>query len=321
MIETHRLTLHHGPIAALTDASVTIQPGELVALLGPNGAGKTTFLRLLATVLRPQSGWARICGYDTVVAPLEARRRIGYLPELPPLDLAMEVEEFLRFVGQARGLWGAELTRRLDWTMTRTGLGPRRFQPIGQLSKGYRQRVALAQALLHDPEVLLLDEPTSGLDPVQIQEIRDLVRELAPHKTILFSTHILQEAAAMAQRICIIASGRIQAQGTRAELAAQAHVPGRILAHIRAPLRAVHSALSDVNELSKLTLEDQDPVVVLHGPCTAPEALCQTIGERAATHGWTIHRLEAHAPDLETLFFSLTAPEDCHAEIVRIATS
>jgi ABC-2 type transport system ATP-binding protein len=314
MIEAHHLSMAHGATMALTDASLAVSPGEIVALLGPNGAGKTTFLRILATALKPQSGWARICGFDTVKAPILARRRTGYLPEHPPIDPLMTVEDFLRFTAEARGLRGTTLAQRLAWTMERTELAPRRRQRTGELSKGYQQRVGLAQALIHDPDVLILDEPTTGLDPVQIRHVRALITELAAHKAVLFSTHILQEAAALGRRIGIIAGGRIRAVGTREELAIQAGVPAVVHACLEAPAAAVRDALAQVPGLSDVEVQEAAAHTHVRAATDSPTAASHALGRAFREHGLTVTQLTTALPDLETLFFRLTAQNSEEAD-------
>lgn len=316
MIEAHRLSMAHGSTPALIDASFSVAPGEIVALLGPNGAGKTTLLRILATALKPKSGWARICGFDTVKAPLPARRHTGYLPERPPIDPLMAVEDFLRFVAKSRGLRGKALLHRLAWTMERTELLARRRQRTGELSKGYQQRVGLAQALIHDPEVLILDEPTTGLDPAQIRHIRALITELAAHKAVLFSTHILQEAEALGSRIGIIASGHIRAIGTREELAMQTNVPAGVHAQLDAPAAAVREAIAPVPGLNQVEIQETASGTHMHATTTTPTDTCQALGHTFRERGLTVTQLTATLPDLETLFFRIitqSAEEADHA--------
>jgi len=219
MIDIRSLSMHYGRFVALDQISFQAQPGEIVGLLGPNGAGKTTAMRILTTYLYPTSGQATIDGFDILKQPLEVRKRIGYLPETAPLYPEMQVEEYLRFVGEARGLRFQGLVSRLGWVKESCGLKPVWKHLILEVSKGFRQRIGLAQALIHDPKVLILDEPTSGLDPLQMIGIRELIRRLAQEKTIIFSTHILPEVEAMAQRIVIINEGKIVAEGTQQELA------------------------------------------------------------------------------------------------------
>lgn len=221
MIDVRNLTMHYGSFVALDHISFQVKEGEILGLLGPNGAGKTTAMRILTTYLYPTSGTARIGNLDILEHPLEVRKQIGYLPETAPLYLDMQTEEYLKFVGEARGIRGKNLSNRLGWVREACGLRSIWKHTLAETSKGYRQRVGLAQALIHNPKVLILDEPTSGLDPLQIIGIRDLIRSLAKEKTIIFSTHILQEVEVMADRIVIINEGKIVSQGTQKELADQ----------------------------------------------------------------------------------------------------
>ena len=218
MIEAKNLTMNYGSTRAVDDVSFKIGEREIVGFLGPNGAGKTTLMRILSTFIYPSRGTAVLHGVDILQDPIAARRHLGYLPETPPLYADMRVDEYLTFIGRARGLRGDHLKTRTDWAVASCGLAPVWKHNVYELSLGYRQRVGLAQALLHDPKVVILDEPTSGLDPIQIIGIRRLIQDLSKTKTILFSTHILQEASAISQRLMIINSGKIVAQGTVPEL-------------------------------------------------------------------------------------------------------
>ena len=219
MIDVRSLSMQYGNFTALDKVSFQARDKEILGLLGPNGAGKTTAMRILTTYLYPSSGTAEIEGFDILQKPLEVRKQLGYLPETAPLYSDMQVEDYLRFVGQARGISGLHLERRLKWVKDACEIGFIWKHTVSELSKGYRQRVGLAQALIHDPKVLILDEPTSGLDPLQIIGIRQLIKEMAREKTIIFSTHILQEVEAIADRIVIINEGKIVSQGTLKELA------------------------------------------------------------------------------------------------------
>lgn len=218
MIDVQALSMRYGKFRALENVSFQAKPGEILGLLGPNGAGKTTLMRLLTTYLYPFSGTAKIAGHDLILNPLKVRDAIGYLPETAPLYPDMSVDHYLKFAGDARGLFGKKLEDRLDWVRNECHLKTYWKNRISELSKGMKQRVGLAQALLHDPQILILDEPTSGLDPIQILEIRNLIKSLAHEKTIVFSTHILQEVEVLAGRIVLINQGRMVAQGTIAEL-------------------------------------------------------------------------------------------------------
>lgn len=222
MIKASGLTMHYGPVRALNDVSFEVNRGEVVGLLGPNGAGKSTTMKILTTYLYPTQGTAIVAGVDVLKDPVEVRKKIGYLPEVLPLYMDMEVRTYLNFVGSARGLSGAKLKERTEAVLDVTGLRPMYRKVIRELSKGYKQRTGIAQALIHDPEVIILDEPTSGLDPHQILEIRALIGNLAKEKTVILSTHILHEVETTADRIVIINRGQIVGDGTLNELRHQA---------------------------------------------------------------------------------------------------
>ncbi len=222
MIEAVSLTKAYGPRIALDDVSFTVGKGEIVGFLGPNGAGKTTTMRILTGFLPATRGDARVAGFDVFESPMEVKRRVGYLPESPPLYPELTVGDYLTFIAELRGFTGRARHQRAGTVMERVGLVGWERRILGSLSKGYRQRVGLAQALLHDPPVLILDEPTSGLDPAQLVGIRDLVRSLAGTHTVILSTHILQEVEALCPRALVIAKGRLVAQGTLDELRALA---------------------------------------------------------------------------------------------------
>lgn len=226
MIDVQNLSMSYGGFKALDGVSFQAREREILGLLGPNGAGKTTAMRILTTYLHPTSGSAKVEGFDILDQAHEVRKRIGYLPETAPLYMDMRVDEYLEFVGSARGLEGARLQERLKWVQNACDLFFVWKHTISELSKGYKQRVGLAQALIHDPKVLILDEPTSGLDPLQIIGIRDLIRSLAKEKIIIFSTHILSEVEAIADKIVIINEGKIIAQGSQEELASQVRSKG-----------------------------------------------------------------------------------------------
>ena len=226
MIDVRSLTMHYGSVVALEQVSFRVREGEILGLLGPNGAGKTTAMRIITTYLYPTSGTVQIDNLDILEHSIDVRRRIGYLPETAPLYFDMQTEEYLKFVGQARGIRGKSLDQRLGWVREACGLKLIWKHALSEISKGYRQRVGLAQALIHNPKVLILDEPTSGLDPLQIIGIRQLIKSLAKEKTIIFSTHILQEVEVMADRIVIINEGKIVSQGTQKELENEVRAKG-----------------------------------------------------------------------------------------------
>lgn len=218
-IEAIALSKLYGNFAAIHDVSFSVPASQVVAFLGPNGAGKSTTLKILTGYLSPTSGIARIAGFDVAAERIQAAQRLGYLPENGPLYPEMTPLELLRFFGQARGLDDGRLSERIDAVVTQCRLEEVLEKNIHKLSKGYRQRVGMAQALLHEPDILIMDEPTSGLDPNQIREARSLIRQLAQTKTVLLSTHILQEVEAMADRVVMISEGRIVFDGSPGEMA------------------------------------------------------------------------------------------------------
>lgn len=221
MIETKSLTKRYGDLLAVDNLSFKVEPGQVLGFLGPNGAGKSTTMKMIAGFLSPTSGEVKVCGYDIETDPLQAKRCIGYLPEGAPAYGEMTPIAFLNFVGEIRGLGGGTLRQRIDQVIGQLHLERVVEQPIEQLSKGFKRRVGIAQALLHDPRVLIMDEPTDGLDPNQKQEVRDLIAGMSKDRIIVVSTHILEEVEAVCTRAIIIASGRILADATPAELAAR----------------------------------------------------------------------------------------------------
>ncbi len=218
MIEAKGLSKYFGPFVAIEDISFSIPAGQIVAFLGPNGAGKSTTMRILTGYMAPSEGSAYIAGLNMHRERIAASRRLGYLPENGPLYLDMTPQDFLQFFGEARGLEERDLRRRIDWVSEQYSLQEVMEKPIGKLSRGYRQRVGVAQALMHDPDVLIMDEPTAGLDPNQIREFRESIRELGKRKTILISTHILREVDVVADRVLFIHNGKLIFDGTPEEL-------------------------------------------------------------------------------------------------------
>ena len=227
MIEVKSLCKNFGAMAAVRGISFKADKGEVLGFLGPNGAGKTTTMRMITGFLPPTSGTATVCGFDVLGSPVEAKKQIGYLPENAPVYDSMLVANFLMFAAEVRGFTGKEARSRVEATIEKCRLPSVRKQSIGTLSKGYRQRVCFAQAILHDPPVLIMDEPTDGLDPNQKHAVRTMIKEMAPQKTIIVSTHILEEVDAVCTRAIIISNGAIVANGTPAELKARSQT-GRL---------------------------------------------------------------------------------------------
>ena len=224
MVESTSISRYYGHIRAVEDISFTLVPGEIVGFVGPNGAGKSTVLKMLSTFIYPSSGTIRIAGLDVVKHSLAVRKMIGYLSGDTPLYQGMRVDRFLKFIGQARGLKGAELHRQFSWVVDITGTEEVLMKRINQCSTGFRQRIGLATALIHDPNIVLLDEPTHGFDPIQVLAFRETLKALRPNRVILFSTHIISEVAALSDRIMIINEGELLANGTPAELSEAAHI-------------------------------------------------------------------------------------------------
>jgi len=246
MIRVDSVTKYYGPLKAVDKVSFSVEQGEIVGFVGPNGAGKSTVLKMLSTFIYPSSGRISVDGLDAVERPLEVRRRIGYLSGDTPLYPDMRVDKFLRFIGRARGLRGPELARHFDRTVQVCGIESVLLQRINQCSTGFRQRLGLASALIHDPPILLLDEPTHGFDPLQVMAFRQLLRELSQGRAILFSTHIIADVEAASDRVLIIHQGRLLAQGRLADLENSANQPGAgleaIFAHlVRANQEPTHA--------------------------------------------------------------------------------
>ncbi|PWK81365.1 ABC transporter ATP-binding protein [Fulvimonas soli] len=256
MIETDQLTRRYGSLTAVDGLTIRAEPGQVLGLLGPNGAGKTTAMRLIAGFLAPTSGTARVCGHDVVREPLAARRALGYLPEGAPSYGEMTVREFLVFIGRMRGLAPEVGRQRFDQVVSRLQLEDVLEQCIDTLSKGLRRRVGLAQAILHDPPVLMLDEPTDGLDPNQKHAVRQLIDAMARERTILISTHLLEEVHALCNRVVIIARGRLLADATPAELEARSRYHGAV------SFSAPGSGLSQemLGRLPQVTAIEVDPL-------------------------------------------------------------
>ncbi len=307
MIDARGLSMRYGAVAALEDATFQASKGEVVGLLGPNGAGKTTTMRILTTYQHPTAGAATVAGYDVVTDPLEVRRRIGYLPETLPLYLAMEVRECLRFVGRARGLRGRELKERVDWVVAKCGLDRMFRTPVLQLSKGYRQRTALAQALVHDPEVVILDEPTTGLDPHQILEIRGLIAELAESRTVMLSTHILQEAEALADRLIVVSRGRIVGTGSPAELLRSTGVQPTVVAIFAGELPGdLNERLATLDGAGEVTAERDIDGRMRVTIDESDERLAAEVGQFARDTGLALTELRRVTGTLEDVFMALT---------------
>ena len=317
MIQVDHLTKRYARNVAVDDISFEVGKGQIVGFLGPNGAGKTTTMRVLTCFMPPTAGTARVAGFDVTKNPMDVKKRVGYLPETPPLYPEMEVTEYLHFVGRLKGLGGgAELTKRVDEVADRCAVGDVKKKLIAKLSKGYRQRVGLAQAILHNPDVLILDEPTSGLDPKQIIETRGLIQQLAGDHTIILSTHILPEVEAMCEKVIIIAKGKLVATDSVENLTKRmqgtemvsVEVEGREGALDGAAVRAKLEQVSGVSRVlpqepagARLRFE----VESLQGRMIRPE-----IARAVVESGWNLNELHSATLSLEEIFLELTAAKE-----------
>ena len=257
MIEVQSLTKRYGPVTAVSDVSFRVEAGEILGFLGPNGAGKTTTMRIITGYMPASDGKVIVAGYDVFEKPLEAKRRTGYLPETPPLYPDMTVREYLTFVAKIKGVPSREVRSRVDEAMTKTRVADMASRHCAKLSKGYRQRVGLAQAVLHNPEVLVLDEPTAGLDPKQIIETRQLIRDLGGSHTIILSTHILPEVSQTCQRVVIINKGRVVAVDTPENLTGRLRGSETMYLQVAGPSEAVQKALAAVPGVSRVNATSQ----------------------------------------------------------------
>ena len=316
MIQVENLTKRYARTVAVDRISFSVSKGEIVGFLGRNGAGKTTTMRMLTCFLPPTEGVANVAGFDVVEHPMEVKKRIGYLPESPPLYPEMEVAEYLTFVGKLKGIPSNELVRRVDEAAGRCALGDVKKKLISKLSKGYRQRVGLAQAVIHNPDVLILDEPTSGLDPQQISETRELIASLAGDHTILLSTHILAEVEHTCSNVIIIDKGRLVATGTVRELLQRMRGSEAIAVEIRQegldPADA-RQLVERVPGVGHAVVQQSEPGRVLLQVESLEGANIRADLARAVVHaGWNLETLHAAAASLEDVFLELTAAEKTH---------
>ncbi|MDP2690836.1 MAG: ATP-binding cassette domain-containing protein [bacterium] len=310
MITVDHLTKLYDDFVAVDDISFEIKKGEIVGLLGPNGAGKTTTMRILTGFLPASSGQVTINSHDVFEDPIRVKASIGYLPESAPLYQDMKVEEYLEFIADLRGLNRSQKRNRIREVVDQTGLTPRLRQEIGHLSKGYRQRVGLAQALLHNPEVLILDEPTSGLDPNQIVEIRSLIKKIGKEKTVILSTHILSEAEATCDRVLIINKGRIVASGTPEEL--RAHHKDKALVRVKIEgdgkgLIKKLEALDDVILVMKLDTAIEKGYSVFEIETDSNKDLRRQISQTLVNGGFALVEINREGKTLEDVFTEFTA--------------
>jgi ABC-2 type transport system ATP-binding protein len=315
MINVKELTKRYARTTAVDHISFEVPKGQIVGFLGPNGAGKTTTMRMLTCFMPPTAGEAKVAGFDVLEQPLEVKKRIGYLPETPPLYPEMETTEYLKFVGRLKGLSGAELNKRVDYVCERCSITDVKNKLLGKLSKGYRQRVGLAQAIIHNPDVLILDEPTAGLDPKQINETRDLIRSLAGSHTIILSTHILPEVEQTCEQVLIINKGKLVATDSVRNLQARARGAESVLLEIggrngNMEPSAVQQKLERVSGVSRVACKHQiDSRAFFEIESQRGQLVRGDLARAVVESGWDLNELRPAAMSLEEIFLQLTSAE------------
>jgi ABC-2 type transport system ATP-binding protein len=317
LVNVQNLVKTYGPLRAVDDLTFQIKAGEIVGLLGPNGAGKSTTMKILTCYLAPTSGSVSVAGIDVNDDAVEVRRHIGYLPEHAPLYTDMRVCEYLDFAARVRGMGSAQRKDRIEWAVNACGLQAKYMAIIDTLSRGFRQRVGLAQAVLHDPDLLILDEPTSGLDPIQLIEIRKLIQEVGKKKTVLFSTHIMQEIEAVCNRAMIVNRGKLVADGAPHELTARAGSNQKVLVKVRGPqpeeAEASFRALKDVALVSAHALATSgwvDCTLRLNDSAAVnPLNTAEDVAKLCREKNWDVQELKSEALTLEDAFLKATGHE------------
>jgi len=311
MIEVDRLTKRYGPVPAIQDVSFTVEKGQIVGFLGPNGAGKTTTMRILSCFMPASGGTARVAGYDVFEQSLEVRRRIGYLPENVPLYADMTVDAYLDFVANIKGLGRSERRRRVGEVLERCQIPDVRGRLIGRLSKGYRQRVGLAQALIADPDVLILDEPTIGLDPKQIVGIRQLIKSLAGAHTVILSTHILPEVSMVCEGVIIINRGRVVASGPLDRLMQELSPTARLQIQVEGPAELVAQSLRAIPGVQRVEARGiVDGVSTFVLEAERARDIRREVAQLVAQQRWGLLELKALDLSLEDVFIRIVAGEE-----------
>jgi ABC-2 type transport system ATP-binding protein len=314
-VEVENLTKYYGENAAIEGVTFSAQPGEILGLLGPNAAGKTTTMRIITGFMPPTSGTVMVGGFDIVRDSLEARRRMGYLPENVPLYEEMRVSEYLAFAADLRGVARDVAKERVRTVMNSTGVAEYADTLIAKLSRGYRQRVGIAQALVHDPPLIILDEPTVGLDPRQIIEIRELIRGLRGSHTVILSTHILPEAQMLCDRIAIIADGRVAAIDTADALTARLRRSQQVRVDVRGPAKDVVRALSGLAGVTSAACDEiPDGVVRVVVESAADTDVREAVAATVVRNGWGLREMNTVAMSLEDIFIRLTEHDDAVQE-------
>ncbi len=326
MITVKELTKRYARNTAVDHISFQVEKGQIVGFLGPNGAGKTTTMRILTCFLPPTSGTASVAGFDVFEQPLEVKKRIGYLPEMPPLYVEMRTDEYLTFVGKLKGLSGSELRQRVDAVCERCAIADVKKKLLGKLSKGYRQRVGLAQAIIHNPDVLILDEPTAGLDPKQINETRDLIKSLAGDHTIILSTHILPEVEQTCQQVIIINKGKLVATDSVNNLQSRARGAETVLVEVAGrngdvDTAAVQRRLEKVAGVSRVVFKEKRQNRSSFEVESQKNRFARGDLARAVVEsGWDLNELRPAAVSLEEIFLQLTGEQTAAPAEETVAT-
>ena len=310
MIEVENLTKRYGPTQAVTDVSFRVEKGEVLGFLGPNGAGKTTTMRVITGYLPPTEGTVRVAGFDVVEQPIEAKRRTGYLPESPPVYPDMTVNEYLTFVGHIKGVPRRELKSRIEEVSAKCAIADVRNRQTGKLSRGYRQRVGLAQAMIHNPDVLVLDEPTAGLDPKQIIETRELIRNLAGQHTVVLSTHILPEVSKTCERVVVINGGKVVAVGKPDELTRRLQGFETVLVTAEGPSNEIKERMERVAGVDLVERkEGSESQVTFEIHAHKDQDVRSELARAVVESQWKLLELRASALSLEDIFLKLTTKD------------
>ena len=310
MIQASGLTHYYGPYCAIEDVSFGVKRGEILGFLGPNGAGKTTAMRIITGFMPPTRGTVTVDGYDVVEKSLETRRRIGYLPETVPLYTDMTVSSYLKYMGTLRGMPPKTIKKRVDEVVDVCRLGDYRKTHIGKLSKGFRQRVGIAQAIVHEPEVLVLDEPTIGIDPIQVVETRRLIEELGKSQTVVLSSHILPEVSMICERVLIINEGKIVAEDTPKNLATGLQDVDRLEVEVRGPVDQVLPVLRGVEGVKSITHHATGQRQIYSVQAQTGRDLRDTISRVIISNGWSLLSMQSVGMSLEDIFLRLTTHEE-----------
>ncbi len=311
MIEVEHLTKYFGDFIAIEDVSFDVQPGEIVGFLGPNAAGKTTTMRIITGFMPPSEGTVRVAGYDILRNSLEARREIGYLPETVPLYTDMTVRQYLGFMGSLRGMSDAAKKQRTGYVIERMRLEDYADTFIGRLSKGFRQRVGIAQAILHDPKVLVLDEPTIGIDPVQVVETRELIKSLGREHTVVLSTHILPEVSMICERVVVINEGRIVAVDKPENLSVRLRGSEQVKLEVRGPERDVANRLRQVEGVRQVNRQRVDGNIYEYTlECDPGSGVRDGLASLIVNQGWGLLGLQSVTMSLEDIFLKLTVRDE-----------